>query len=167
MADFRENDKKKKKRLTFLEEFFLFVLQKPFLLAYPYFSWLGNCGLMLSNTRVTYLFKNSNPDRQALGPMPFQYITEERTSQGEEYMPGTCKMHKSKYITRGRETIQWVTCKNSSTSKLLHWTQLLAIHNAPRKSCFTESPNPLIFNLQSLHNIALSQKSKITLDIFP
>ena len=62
---------------------------------------------MLSNTRVTYLFKNynSNPDLQALGPMPFQYTTKERMSQEEEYRAGTCKMHGSKYITRGRETI--------------------------------------------------------------
>lgn len=124
---------------------------------------------MLSNTRVIYLFKNynSNPDLQALDPMPFQYITKERTFQEEEYMSGTGKMHRSKSVTRGRETIQWVMYKNSNISKLLHCTQLQAIHNAPRKSCFTESPNPLIFNLQPLHNIALSQKSKITLDIFP
>lgn len=109
MADFRENDQKKKKKLAFLEDFIFlcFVLQKPFLLAYPHFSWLGNCGLMLSNTRVIYLFKNynSNPDLQALDPMPFQYITKERTFQEEEYMSGTGKMHRSKSVTRGRETI--------------------------------------------------------------
>ena len=53
------------------------------------------------------LFKNynSNPDLQALDPMPFQYITKERTSQEEEYMSGTGKMHRSKSVTRGRETI--------------------------------------------------------------
>ena len=48
---------------------------------------------------------NSNPDLQALDPMPFQYITKERTSQEEEYMSGTGKMHRSKSVTRGRETI--------------------------------------------------------------
>lgn len=67
------------KRLTFLEEFIFVLFYKALLLAYPHFL-IRKLWFNVKQHQVIYLFKNSNPNLQALDPMPFQYITKERTS---------------------------------------------------------------------------------------